>query len=47
MANNTFTYRGYKIVYEDSGYLVLSPIDNTVLGVAMDMEEVHDIILHH
>lgn len=47
MANNTFSRYGYTVVNEDSGYLVLNPIDNTVLGVAMDMEEVDDIILHH
>lgn len=47
MANNSITYLGHTIINREEGYIVLNPIDNSVLGIAMDMEEVDDIILHH
>lgn len=46
MANNTITYLGHNIVVAEEGLLVLDH-NNSILGVAMDMEEVQDIILHH
>ena len=47
MANNTITYLSHTIVNAAEGYIVLDPINNSVLGIAMDMEEVDNIILHH
>lgn len=45
MTNNSITYLGHTIVEREEGLIVLDS-NGSVLGVAMDMEEVDDIILH-
>ena len=45
MTNNSITYLGHTIVEREEGLIVLDS-NSSVIGVAMDMEEVDDIILH-
>ena len=45
MTNNSITYLGHTIVEREEGLIVLDS-NGSVLGIAMDMEEVDDIILH-
>lgn len=45
MANNSITYLGHTIIKREEGLIVLDS-NGSVLGIAMDMEEVDDIILH-
>ena len=45
MTNNSITYLGHTIVEREEGLIVLDS-NGSVLGVAMDMEEADDIILH-
>ena len=46
MANNSITYLGHTVLIREEGLIVLDS-NSSVMGVAMDMEEVHDIILRH
>ena len=45
MTNNSITYLGHTIVEREEGLIVLDS-NGSVLGIAMDMEEVDNIILH-
>ena len=45
MTNNSITYLGHTILVREEGLLVLDS-NGSVLGIAMDMEEVDNIILH-
>ena len=45
MTNNSIIYLGHTVLIREEGLIVLDS-DSSVIGVAMDMEEVDDIILH-
>lgn len=45
MANNSITYLNHTVLIREEGLIVLDS-NGSVLGIAMDMEEVDDIILH-
>lgn len=46
MTNNSITYLGHTVLIREEGLIVLDS-NNSVLGVAMDIEEVDEIILRH
>ena len=45
MTNNSITYLGHAVLIREEGLIVLDS-NSSIIGVAMDMEEVDDIILH-